>query len=212
MTYRLAMPTGRMLKQAEPFLAACGIVASEPLSKTRKLKVPSKCGRYEFLLVKPVDAPLYVEQGVADAGIAGRDVLIEQAPDVLEPLDLGFAVCRMVVAGLPQTNGSEDNPLRPLRVATKYPRIASRYLNKKRRASEIFKLSGSVEIGAVLGLADVVVDIVETGTTLRENGLVIHEEIVDCSAHLIYNRGAWYSRLQESRALLEILENGVKNG
>lgn len=206
---RVAIPTGRVAKQAEAFLARAGYSPIEPLSETRKLTVLSRCGRLEFLLVKPVDAPLYVEQGVAECGISGKDTLMELGPDLLEPLDLGFARCRMVVAGRPELERKGDNLLSPVRVASKYPAVAQRHFAKKGAPYTVFKLSGSVEIGAVLGLSHFIVDIVETGTTLRENGLVVHEEIAECSARLVVNRAAYYARLAEVRALLDTLKAAI---
>lgn len=202
---RIALPTGRVLKEAQRVLAAAGMNPAEDLSATRKLTVPSQCGRAEYLLVKPVDAPLYVEQGVADCGISGKDTLMELSPDLLEPLDLGFAKCRMVVAGKPELERKGDNLLSPVRIASKYPRVATNFFRKKGMPATVFKLSGSVEIGAVLGLSHYIVDIVETGTTLRENGLVVIEEIAACSARLVVNRAAYYARLAEVRALIENL-------
>lgn len=207
---RLALPTGRMMKEAQPFLTAAGYEPAESLSETRKLTVRSKCGRVEYLLVKPVDAPLYIEQGVADAGITGKDVLMEVDADLLEPLDLGFSRCRMVVAGKPEFERRLDNLLSPVRVASKFPRIAQHHFRKKGVPCTVFKLSGSVEIGAVLGLSHYIVDIVETGTTLNENGLVVHEEIAHCSARLGVNRAAWYAKLGEMRELLGNLKQAVE--
>jgi ATP phosphoribosyltransferase len=207
---RIALPTGRMLSQATPFLDAAGYAPVESLAQTRKLTVPSRCGRVEYLLVKPVDAPLYIEQGVAHAGVCGKDVLMEVDADLLEPLDLGFSKCRMVVAGKPELERKLDNVLSPVRVASKFPRVAQHYFRKQGVPCTVFKLSGSVEIGAVLGLSHYIVDIVETGTTLRENGLVIHQEIAACSARLAVNRAAWYTRLGEMRELLENLRVAVE--
>ena len=207
---RLALPTGRMLKQAAPFLEAAGYVPTEPLHETRRLTVVSKCGRVEYLLVKPVDSPLYVEQGVADIGICGKDVLMEASADLLEPLDLGISKCRMVVAGRPEIERKLDNVLSPVRVASKFPRVAQHYFLKKGVPCTVFKLTGSVEIGAVLGLSHYIVDIVETGTTLRENGLVVHETIAECSARLTVNRAAWYAKLTEVREVLNNLKQAVE--
>lgn len=191
---RVALPTGRILKDAERFLTAAGYAPAENLANTRKLLVPSQCGRLEYLLVKPVDAPLYVEQGLAELGVCGKDTLMDLAPDLLEPLDLGFARCRMVVAGRPEIKRSLDNTLSPVRVASKFPRVTKLHFEKRGIPHVVFKLSGSVEIAAVLGLAHYIVDIVETGTTLRENGLVVHEELAQCSARLVVNRAAFYSQ------------------
>jgi ATP phosphoribosyltransferase len=206
---RMALSTGRMLKQSEPFLVRAGFEPVESLSETRKLTVPSRCGRLEYLLVKPVDAPLYIEQGVADCGICGKDVLMEAAPELLEPVDLGFARCRMVVAGKPELERKRDNFLSPVRVASKFPRVATRHFQKSGVPFSVFKLSGSVEIGAVLGLSHYIVDIVETGSTLRENGLVVHEEIAECTARLAVNRAAWYARLDEVRQVVDAFEQAI---
>lgn len=206
---RIALPTGRVLKDAEKLLAAAGLAPTETLSNTRKLTVPSACGRVEYLLVKPVDAPLYVEQGVADCGVSGKDTLMELSPDLLEPLDLGFARCRLVVAGKPELERKGDNLLSPVRIASKYPRVATNYFRKKGVPATVFKLSGSVEIGAVLGLSHYIVDIVETGATLRENGLVVIEEIAACSARLVVNRAAYYAKLAEVRGLIEGLAKAI---
>jgi ATP phosphoribosyltransferase len=207
---RMAIPTGRVLEQATPFLEGAGYAPAEPLARTRKLTVPSKCGRVEFLLVKPVDAPLYIEQGVAEVGVCGKDVLMEVGADLLEPLDLGFARCRMVVAGKPEIERRLDNLLSPVRVASKFPRVTTHYFRKKGIPCTVFKLSGSVEIAAVLGLSHYIVDIVETGATLRENGLVVHEEIAECSARLAVNRAAWYAKLAEVRELADNLKLAVQ--
>jgi ATP phosphoribosyltransferase len=209
---RMALPTGRVLTQAEPFLAKAGYAPTEPLAETRKLTLRSKCGRLEYLLVKPVDAPLYVEQGVAEVGVCGKDVLMEAAADLLEPLDLGFARCRMVVAGKPEIERRLDNVLSPVRVASKFPRVTTHYFRKKGVPCTVFKLTGSVEIASVLGLSHYIVDIVETGATLRENGLVVHEEIAECSARLAVNRAAWYARLAEVRELVANLKQAVEGG
>ncbi|MDC1142147.1 ATP phosphoribosyltransferase [Planctomycetota bacterium] len=209
MTLRIALPTGRMLKQAQPFLVEAGYEATENLAKTRKLTVPSKCGRVEYLLVKPVDAPLYVEQGIADTGIAGKDVLMELQPDILEPLDLGFSVCRLVLAGPKKIERDTHNRLSPVRVCSKFPVLAKHHFDKKGVPCTVFKLSGSVEIGAVLGLSDYIVDIVETGTTLRENGLVVHEELGHSSARLVVNRASWYDKRAEITALMDGLKQAI---
>lgn len=207
---RIALPTGRILKQAQTFFEAAGYAPTEPLPETRKLTLQSKCGRVEYLLVKPVDAPLYIEQGVADAGVCGKDVLMEAEADLLEPLDLGFSKCRMVVAGKQELERKLDNLLSPVRVASKFPRVAQHYFRKKGVPCTVFKLTGSVEIGAVLGLSHYIVDIVETGTTLRENGLVVLEEIAQCSARLAVNRAAWYARREEVRELVENLKQATR--
>jgi ATP phosphoribosyltransferase len=136
---------------------------------------------------------------------------MEVGADLLEPLDLGFARCRMVVAGKPEIERRLDNLLSPVRVASKFPRVTTNYFRKKGVPCTVFKLTGSVEIASVLGLSHYIVDIVETGATLRENGLVVHEEIAECSARLAVNRAAWYAKLGEVRELLVNLKKAVED-
>src|SRR6185503_3870405 len=156
-----------------------------------------------FLFVKDMDVPTYVEYGVADCGVAGRDVLLESGSDVYEPLDLGFGRCRMVVAGLP--GGLDYARSSSLRVASKYPRLAAAHFQARGVSAEVVKLAGSVELAPVLGLADCIVDLVETGRTLEDNGLVVIEEVAACSARLVVNPASYHARRLELAALLKQL-------
>ena len=156
-----------------------------------------------FLFVKDADVPTYVEYGAADCGIAGRDVLMEAGSDVYEPLDLGFGRCRLVVAR--PRGGPDPHRASTVRVATKYPRVASAHFLARGQSVEVVKLAGSVELAPGLGLADCIVDVVETGRTLEENGLEAVEEVASSSARLIVNRASYHARRAEVATLLESL-------
>lgn len=165
--------------------------------------------RMRFLLVKASDVPVYVEYGAADLGIVGQDVLWESGRDVYEPLQLGFGRCRLVLAGTPSQQSRDFRLAAGLRVATKYPRLTRAHFEKRGLSVEIIPLAGSVELAPLVGLADLVVDVVETGRTLQENGLVELEEIAVCWATLIVNRVAHRLRLAEMRALLGKIEKMI---
>lgn len=182
----IAMPKGRIFEESLVFLQQAGVTVSAELKETRKLIIPVENGNLEFILAKPMDVPTYVEYGVADVGVVGKDVLMEEERDVYELLDLRIGACRMMVAGLP-----DWQPKDPPRVATKYPRIASRYFREQGQQVEVIKLNGSVELAPLIGLADRIVDIVSTGQTLRENGLVELEHICDITTRLIANRASY---------------------
>ena len=181
----IALPKGRLGEKAYDIFeqAGCGCPAIK--EKNRKLVFESEENNVRYFWVKPSDVPIYVERGAADLGIAGKDILLEYSPDVFELLDLGIGKCRMAVAA-PKTY--RDDGKGTLRVATKFPNIARGYYTSLSRQIDIIKLSGSIEIAPLLGLSDVIVDIVETGATLRENGLEAREDIVDISARLIANK------------------------
>ncbi|MBI4456165.1 MAG: ATP phosphoribosyltransferase [Acidobacteria bacterium] len=197
----MALPKGRILDESLSFLAGCRMQVPRDIGATRKLQVSSDDGSYRFVLVKPMDLPTYVEYGVADAGICGTDVLREFLPDVHQPLDLQFGRCRMVVAGLSRISARPS-----ARVATRYPRIAEQFFRERGEAVEVIPLSGSVELAPALGLAERIVDLVETGNTLRENGLVIVEEIMQCTARLIINRASFHTKQGEISRLLDSME------
>lgn len=188
-----------------------GIVVPDEALDSRRLRVEDENGRYSFIFVKPADVPVYVEYGVADAGVCGRDVLMESDADVHEPLDLGFGLCRLVVAGKPESAHRGYNPLTTARVATKYPRIAADYFQRKGVPVEVIVLSGSVELAPALGLSEHIVDLVETGRTLRENGLVVIDDIAESTARLIVNRASYHLKrdaVAELIATLRALING----
>ena len=197
-----ALAKGRLADSAMKILKELGITCSEMEETSRKLLFTSDDGNYRFFLSKASDVPTYVEYGVADVGIVGRDTILEEGRDLYEVIDLGFGKCKMVVAGEP----SKESLLKKgktIRVATKYPNIAKSYFEKKNRSVEIIKLNGSVELGPIVGLSDVIVDIVESGATLRENGLVVLEEIIPLSARCIVNTASMKVKHKEIAYLLQ---------
>jgi ATP phosphoribosyltransferase len=161
-----------------------------------------------FLFVKDMDVPTYVEYGVADCGVAGRDVLLELGGDVYEPLDLGFGRCRLVVARR-RDDGSDYRRHSTVRVATKYPKVAARHFRERGLSVEVVRLQGSVEIAPGLGLADCIVDVVETGRTLEANGLVATEEVAVSTARFIVNRASYHARRREILELVGALREGA---
>lgn len=182
----IAMPKGRIFEEAVHFLQQAGLQVTAELQDSRKLVIPVENARLEFILAKPTDVPTYVEYGVADVGVVGKDVLLEEERDVYELLDLQIGYCRMMVAGMP-----DWKPTEAPRVATKYPKIASRYFREQGQQVEVIKLNGSVELAPMIGLADRIVDIVSTGRTLKENGLVELEHICEITTRLIANRASY---------------------
>lgn len=198
MSLTLALSKGRILEDSAPLLAALGLAPDAGLDD-RRLRLPSKDPEVQLLIVRPADVPTYVEYGAADFGIVGKDVLMEHGSDALyEPLDLGFAQCRLVVAAPAREKG--DSPIFPseksgqsphrLRVATKYPEITHRHFAEKGQQVEIIKLYGSMELAPLVGLSDCIVDLVNTGGTLRANGLKEVETIASISARLVVNKAA----------------------
>jgi len=203
----LALSKGKLLSGAEAFWRRAGLPF--PDAAGRRLVV--LVGGVRFLFVKDMDVPTYVEYGVADCGIAGRDVLLETAADVLEPLDLGFGRCRLVVAA-PRGREFDYRRAGAIRIATKYPRVAATHFLERGISAEVVRVHGSVELAPGLGLADGIVDVVETGRTLEENGLVPVEEVAASSARLIVNRASQHARREELQALLGTLRRVVADG
>ena len=203
----LALPKGRILRQAAGLLATAGVDPSVALEGSRKLlhELP---GGDRLLLVKPVDVPTYVEHGIADVGLAGRDPLLEHQRDLYEPLDLGIGRCRLVVAE-PAAAPATLRRGMTLRVATKYPRLALAHYLRRGIQPEIIYLSGSVELGAVTQLADQIVDLVESGATLRENGLVEVETILPISTHLVVHPASLKLKPERITALIDALRMAV---
>ncbi len=199
----IALPKGRLGEKVYSLLAAAGYECPSILEKNRKLTFENEEKGIRYFWVKPSDVSIYVERGAADAGIAGKDILLEYQPDVYELLDLKLGRCRMCVAG---PEDFYDTQERTLRVATKFPRIAGSYYEELGRDIDIIRLNGSIEIAPILGLSDVIVDIVETGNTLRENHLAPLADIVDISARLICNKVSYQFRHEE----LMKLRNGLE--
>jgi ATP phosphoribosyltransferase len=207
----VALPKGRLLEPAANLFRRLGWPCdlgngSRQLLITETNKADEAGKMMCFLLVKPADVPVYVEYGAADLGIVGQDALWESGRDVYEPLPLGFGRCRLVVAGAPSQRGRDLCLATGLREATKYPRLTRAYFQERGLSVEVIALSGSIELAPLVGLADLLVDVVETGRTLRENGLVELEEIVACQATVIVNRVAHRLHLAEIRQLLSNLQ------
>ena len=185
----LALPKGRLLDPALDLLRELGVTGIDPDS--RKLIFRDAGRDLEILLLKPADVPAYVTYGAADLGVVGKDILLEQEPDVYEPLDLGFGFCRLVVAE-PRALWERDDPAKWswVRVATKYPRLTEEYFSARGIQVEIVRLDGSIELAPLVGLAERIVDLVQSGETLRANGLVEVAEITRSTARVIVNRAA----------------------
>ncbi|WP_077214748.1 ATP phosphoribosyltransferase [Bacillus dakarensis] len=203
----IAMPKGRIFEEAAELLRQAGYKLPPEFEDSRKLIIDVEEEKFRFILAKPMDVPTYVEHGVADLGIAGKDTMLEEERDVYELLDLQISECYLAVAGLPNTKMNDVAP----KVATKYPNVAAAYFREQGEQVEIIKLNGSIELAPIIGLSDRIVDIVSTGRTLVENGLVEYERIVDITSRLIVNPVSY--RIQEER-ISELVERlaGVIQG
>ena len=202
----VALPKGRLGEKVYRMFEQVGYGCPEILENSRKLIFASPDGSVSFFWVKPSDVAIYVERGAADIGVAGKDILLEYRPEVYELLDLHLGKCRMAIAA---KKDFRDDPDRTLRVATKFPHITSSYYNEKGRNIDIIKLNGSIELAPILGLSDVIADIVETGTTLRENNLEVVETIVPISARLIANQASFKFKGKEIEAIKCALERAA---
>jgi len=205
----IAIAKGRMQDDALALLARSGVRLSEDALLSRRLALVDESGDYRFIFVKPADVPVYVEHGIADCGVVGRDVLLESEPDLLLPLDLGIARCQIVVAAAEPDVMTKDFGM--LRVATKYTHVASNHFGARGIPVEIISLSGSVELAPALGLADLIVDLVETGRTLRDNGLSVVEVITESTGRLVVNRASYQLKAPAITALINAL-NATING
>ncbi|MBQ9251869.1 MAG: ATP phosphoribosyltransferase [Clostridia bacterium] len=203
----VALPKGRLGEKVYGLFAQAGFECPALLENSRKLIFENEAAGVRYFWVKPSDVAIYVARGAADIGVAGKDILLEYQPEVYELLDLGIGKCRMAVAA---PEGFEENPARTLRVATKFSRIARDYYGSKGREIDIIHLNGSIEIAPILGLSDVIVDIVETGTTLRENHLEVRETIVPISARLIANKSGFKFKRTAIERLMAGLEAQAK--
>ncbi len=207
----IALPKGRILKEAVKLFKKAGIDISIALSEDRSLIYDNPEENLKLMIVRSQDVPTYVEYGAADMGIAGKDVLMEQSLDLYEPLDLGIGYCRMVVAEPANQKEYDDLDSRTqIRVATKYPKITLDHFQRKGIQAEIIKLYGSIEIAPILGLSDRVVDLVETGDTLRENGLVEVEDILEVTSRLICNRASLKTKPKRVKEIVERLSGVVR--
>ncbi len=201
----LALPKGRLADDALKLLSRAGFATPGGKGDGRKLVLEGQDGRLRFIMAKPTDVPVFVEYGAADLGIAGLDVVREAERDVYEPLLLPFGYCRLVVAG---PAGRPERPLRlerSPRVATKFPRLTEAFFRRRGLAPEIIVMSGSVELAPLVGLADLIVDLVQTGTTLHENGLAEMRVIMESQAVLIANRASYRLRAAAVRGFIDAL-------
>ncbi len=197
----VALPKGRLGEKVYKMFEAAGY-GCDDIFNSRKLVFENLDAGIRYFWVKPSDVPIYVERGAADVGACGRDILLEYEPNVYELKDLGTGICRMVVAA---PKGFKDESEYPLRVATKFVNIAQDYYSSKGRDIDIIKLNGSIEIAPILGLSDVIVDLVETGNTLKANDLEVYEEIMDISTRLITNKSGYNFKSAAINRLLERL-------
>lgn len=206
----IAIPKGRILEESVELFKKIGIDCDELLSKSRKLIFENPAQRMRYMIVRATDVPTYVEYGAADLGIVGKDTLMEQEKDVYEPLDLKFGYCRMMVAE-PAGLAKDDDPSRwsNIRIATKYPHVAEKYFSAKGIQVEIIKLYGSIELAPLVGLSERIVDLVSTGETLKQNGLVEVETIAEITTRLIVNRASLKTKHQRITGIIEGLERHV---
>ena len=202
-----ALAKGRLAEQAFTLLEQLGIDCSEPRNPGRQLVLWDKASNVRFILVKPSDVPTYVDHGVADIGVVGKDTLLESGRPLYEVLDLTFGKCRLCIAGYAEQPQSATRAT--FRVATKYPNVARSYYDAKGRTIEIIELHGSVELGPVIGLSDVILDIVESGSTLRANGLTVLETVCECSARLVVNRVSMKTKRDRIREIIDGLAEQV---
>ncbi len=208
----IALPKGRILKEAAGLFSAVGLDFMKAFKDERSLISDPIADGFRFMVIRSQDVPTYVEYGAADMGIAGNDVLIEQAKDLYEPLDLGIGACKMVVAE-PRELSVGDNPgsWTHIRVATKYPEITLKHFLDKGIQVEIIKLYGSIELAPLLGLSERIVDLVETGETLKKNGLVEVEDIMQITSRLVCNRASLKTKPKRVKALVDRLAKAVED-
>jgi ATP phosphoribosyltransferase len=200
----IALAKGRTLEALLPIWRTAGIEEPADLDESRALVFEVESQQYgmlRYLLAKPVDVPAYVAYGVADLGVVGKDVLLEDDKEVYELLDLGVARCKLCVAGPAHLQNR-----RPERVATKYPKLADTYFRSRGQAVEIVPLSGSIELASVIGLTDCIFDLVQTGETLRANGLTVFDEVYEISARLVANRSSYRLKQRVISGIVSVLE------
>ncbi|RMF88666.1 MAG: ATP phosphoribosyltransferase [Nitrospinota bacterium] len=206
----IALPKGRNFAQALRLWQLIGFDTREITDDTRRLIFEDPVHQVRFLILRPTDIPTYVEYGAADMGIVGKDILAEQDRDVYEPLDLRFGFCRLVVAQPADLTGREPvSGWSTMRVATKFPHLTEKYFVSTGRQVEIIKLYGSIELAPLVGLAERIVDLVETGKTLQENGLVEVEEILKVSARLVVNRASQKTKYERITAIIDALKEVI---
>ena len=209
----IAIPKGRILTESIELFSRIGIHLDSMLDDSRKLIFEYPEQNLRAMIVRATDVPTYLEYGCADIGIVGKDTLLEQDKDLYEPLDLGFGYCRMMVAE-PAGLASDDDPARwsHIRVATKYPHIAEKHFAAKGIQAEIIKLYGSIELAPLVGLSERIVDLVSTGETLRQNGLVEVETIAEITTRLVVNRASLKTKHKRIRGIIDGLEEVLRTG
>lgn len=205
----IALAKGRLAEQALDLLEKMGIDCTEPRNPGRQLVLWDRKNNIRFIPVKPSDVPTYVDHGVADMGVVGKDTLLEAGRPLYEVLDLTFGKCKLCIAGYPDRRSNMVSHS-TFRVATKYPNIAHSFYDAQGRTIEIIELHGSVELGPVIGLSDVILDIVESGSTLRANGLAVLEDVCDVSARLVCNRVSLKTKRDRIRAIIDGLDEQVR--
>ncbi|NOY86724.1 MAG: ATP phosphoribosyltransferase [Deltaproteobacteria bacterium] len=204
----IAIPKGRLLPECMELFSGIGLTVKESLDGSRKLLFPSADGSVRFLIVRDKDLPTYVEYGAADMGIVGKDVLMEVGKDLLEPIDLGFGFCRIVLAK-PAAAVMDPTGWGHIRVATGFPKITMDHFARKGEQVEIIPLYGSIELAPMVNLADRIVDLVSTGETLRQNNLVEVEEVMQVTARLVVNRASFKTRSDRIVPLIEAMRKVV---
>jgi len=208
-----ALPKGRIMQDSMELFARIGITCPEMDEDSRKLVFENPEEKFRFMVVRATDVPTYVEYGSADLGVVGKDTLLEQNRDLYEPLDLQFGYCRLVVAE-PAELSRNDDPAgwSNIRVATKYPNVTERFFAEKGIQVELINLYGSIELAPIVGLAERIVDLVSTGATMRENGMVEVETIAEVTSRLIVNRASLKTKHRRITRLLDDLERVVEQG
>jgi ATP phosphoribosyltransferase len=208
----IALPKGKLFQPSADILAKIGYSAEGLSEKSRKLVITNEEKKIKFIITKTADLPTYVEYGAADIGIIGKDILLEEGKDVYELLDLKYGFCRLMVA-VPQALLQEKlSDYAHMRVATKFPHVAERFFNSKGIQMEFIKLNGSIELGPMVGLAEIIVDIVETGRTLKENNLIEIAQITNATARFIANRVSFKMKFDRINQMVEDLRVIVESG
>lgn len=203
----IALGKGRIAKKSIELLEKIGVTFDDYSDDSRKLIFENKKDKYRLVFVKAVDVPVYVERGAADIGVVGKDTLLEENKELYEILDLNFGKCKFSVAA--KEGYSYNNKSGKIKVATKYPNVAKMHFSKKGEDIDIIKLNGSVELAPLVGLSDVIVDIVETGTTLKENGLVVIEDICSVSARMVVNRASFKVKNERIEEIIEKIRSVI---
>lgn len=203
----IALPKGKLLEPSIKLFSKIGIKANGDLKKTRRLIFDAPKSNVKFLIIRATDVPTYVEYGAADIGIVGKDVLMEQGKDVYEPVDLKYGYCQIVIAKPEKEKLSEGKEgLSRQRIATKYPNITERYFSQKGAQAEIIKLYGSIELAPLTGLSDRIVDLISTGQTLKDNGLVVVERVAESTARFIVNRASMKIKYKRIKEIIEAVK------